>query len=140
MALSKIMYTAKVTAKGGREGEAISDDGRLRVKLGQPKDTAGNATNPEQLFAAGYAACFLSALKLVAGKKKITVSEESAVTAEVSLGPLGEGFGLGVKLVVALPGMDARQARELADAAHKVCPYSNATRNNVDVEIAVAGA
>lgn len=140
MALSKIMYTAKVTAKGGREGEAVSNDGLLRVKMSAPKETGGTATNPEQLFAAGYAACFLSALNLVAGKKKIAVSEESTVTAEVSLGPLGEGFGLAVKLLVSVPGMDAGQVRELAEAAHKICPYSNATRNNVDVEIVAAGA
>ena len=140
MSLSKIMYTARATAKGGREGEAASDDGHLRVRLGAPKEMGGKGgevTNPEQLFAAGYAACFLSALKLVAGKQKIAVSDESAITAEVSIGPKGEGFGLAVKLLASLPGVDKAKAEELVATAHKVCPYSNATRNNITVDIEV---
>ena len=110
------------------------------MKLAPPKEMGGkggNGANPEQLFAAGYSACFLSALKLVAGKKKIAVSDDAALTAEVSIGPVGEGFGLAVKLTAHLPGMDKAQAEDLAAQAHKVCPYSNATRNNIDVQLAV---
>ena len=141
MSLSKVLYTATATARGGRDGEAVSDDGNLRVKLGKPREMGGqggDATNPEQLFAAGYAACFLSALKLVAGKKKVAVSDAASVKAEVSIGPVGEGFGLAAKLTVSLPGVDKATAEELAATAHKVCPYSNATRNNITVDIAVA--
>lgn len=141
MTLSKVLYTAKATAKGGREGEAASDDGHLRVTLGAPREMGGNggdATNPEQLFAAGYAACYLSALKLVAGKKKIAVSDEATITAEVGIGPSGKGFGLVVKLKANLPGTDHAQGEELAALAHEVCPYSNAIRGNVNVGTTVS--
>jgi Ohr subfamily peroxiredoxin len=104
------------------------------VKL-SPPGTAGNGTNPEQLFAAGYAACFIGAIKAVAGKMKLTVPNDVAVDSEVDLGPTSLGYGIAVRLNVALPGMDRAQAQQLVDAAHQVCPYSNATRNNIDVEI-----
>lgn len=136
MELKKVMYTAKVTSTGGREGESVSDDGRLKLRMAPPTDMDPGATNPEQLFAAGYSACFLSALKLVAGKRKVETNG-AAVTAEVSLGTAGEAFGLAVKLLVSLPGLDAAKARELAAEAHTVCPYSNATRNNINVDIVV---
>lgn len=140
MALSKVMYSTKVTVKGGRDGEALSEDGHLNVKLGMPKELGGqggNVTNPEQLFGAGFAACFLGALKLVAGKKKIVIDKDPSILAEVSLGTLGQGLGLAVTLTVTLPGMDEKQAHELVEEAHKVCPYSNATRNNIDVTLVV---
>lgn len=141
MALSKVLYSATVTVKGGRDGEAASDDGNLKVKLAMPKElggAGGNATNPEQLFAAGYAACFLSALNLVAGKKKIALSKDASIKAVVSLGPVGERLGLEATLHVNLPGMDAKEAQALVEQAHQVCPYSNATRNNIDVHLDVS--
>ena len=143
MALSKIMYTTKVTVTGGRDGEAVSQDGHLNVKLGMPQELGGKGgevTNPEQLFGAGYAACFLSALNLVAGKKKVSLGPDAAITADVSLGQAGEGLGLAVTLEIRLPGMDKAQAEELVELAHKTCPYSNATRGNIDVTLVVKTA
>jgi lipoyl-dependent peroxiredoxin len=142
--LTKVLYTAKATAEGGREGHTASDDGRLDVKLVPPASMGGPAdgvgTNPEQLFAAGYASCFHSALKLVARRMKLD-ADDSSVTAEVSIGP-GEGmlgYGLAVKLTVALPKVDDReQAQQIVDTSHQVCPYSNATRGNVNVELSLA--
>lgn len=137
-----ILYTTKATATGGRDGSAKSEDGRLAVTLSTPKELGGNGaegTNPEQLFAAGYSACFLGALKFVASQKKIKLSADTAVTATVGIGPRddGKGFGLDVALAVTLPGVEAVQARELVDAAHIVCPYSEATRSNLDVRLSV---
>jgi lipoyl-dependent peroxiredoxin len=137
-----ILYTTKATATGGREGRAASEDGRLQITLSTPKELGGNGgdgTNPEQLFGAGYSACFLSAIKYVAGQKKVKLSEESAVTATVGIGPRedGKGFGLDVALAVTLPGVEAAQAREIVDAAHIVCPYSEATRSNLNVRISI---
>jgi len=140
MSLSKILYATKVTVTGGRDGEAVSEDGNLKLKLGKPKEMGGSGgavTNPEQLFAAGYAACFLSAMKLVADKKKIAISSTPSITAEVGIGPAGQGFGLAATLHVNLPGMDKAAARELMELAHQVCPYSNATRNNIEVKLDV---
>ena len=142
--LTKVLYTAKATAEGGREGHTASDDGRLDVKLVPPASMGGPAdgvgTNPEQLFAAGYASCFHSALKIVARRMKLD-ADDSTVTAEVSIGP-GEGmlgYGLAVALTVALPKVDdAEQAQALVDTAHQVCPYSNAIRGNVNVQLSVA--
>lgn len=141
MTLSKVLYSTTVTVKGGRDGEAESDDGNLKVKLAMPKElggAGGNATNPEQLFAAGYAACFLSALNLVAGKKKIALSKDASIKGTVSLGSVGERLGLEAALHVNLPGMDAKEALALVEQAHQVCPYSNATRNNIDVHLEVS--
>ncbi|UXN62651.1 organic hydroperoxide resistance protein [Phyllobacterium zundukense] len=137
-----ILYTTKATATGGREGRAASEDGRLQITLSTPKELGGNGgdgTNPEQLFGAGYSACFLGAIKYVAGQKKVKLSEESAVTATVGIGPRedGKGFGLDVALAVTLPGVEAAQAREIVDAAHVVCPYSEATRSNLNVRISI---
>jgi Ohr subfamily peroxiredoxin len=141
--LTKVLYTATATAEGGRDGRTASDDGRLDVvvtpppELGGPAD--GNGTNPEQLFAAGYASCFHSALKLVARRMKLD-AEGSTVTAKVGLGP-GEGmlgYGLTVELAVALPKVDdAEQRRALVETSHQVCPYSNAIRDNVNVTLTV---
>ena len=138
--LAKIMYTAKAHTTGGREGRSITDDGLLDVRLSPPKAMggAGNATNPEQLFAAGYSACFMGALKHVAGVKKVTVPADASVDASVDIGPIPQGFGIAVKLVVDLPGLDRTVAQDLLDAAHKVCPYSNATRGNIVVDLTLA--
>lgn len=129
------IYTAQVTSRGGREGFVKSSDGKLNLKLSQPSASADSATNPEQLFAAGYAACFHSALKLIAKNKGIE-TEGSEVAAEVSLFK-GDGadFRLAVTLNVSVPGLDAGQTQQLADEAHQVCPYSRATRGDIDVEV-----
>ncbi|WP_417584860.1 organic hydroperoxide resistance protein [Nitrincola sp.] len=132
-----LLYTASVTATGGRDGQAISDDGLLQVKLAAPKALGGqgDATNPEQLFAAGYAACFIGAMKFVAQQKKLPLPDDLSLRAEVGIGKIDGGFGLDVDLFVTLPGMDQTTAQALIDAAHLVCPYSNATRNNLDVRL-----
>jgi osmotically inducible protein OsmC len=137
--LDKVLYTAKAHTTGGREGRATTDDGLLDVTLQPPKEMGGKggATNPEQLFAAGYSACFIGALKFVAGQKKIAVPADTAVDASVAIGPIPDGFGLAVEMAVSLPGMDRAAAQELVDAAHIVCPYSNATRGNIDVTLTV---
>lgn len=138
----QILYTAHATATGGRDGRAASDDQRLDVPLNTPKElggAGGAGTNPEQLFAAGYAACFLSALKFVAAHTKAQLPADTNVSAEVGIGPNDRGgFGLAVSLQVALPGMEAGAAQALVNKAHEVCPYSNATRNNIDVGLRIA--
>jgi len=135
------LYTAKATSTGnGRGGRVESSDGNLATDLSVPKEMGGgggDGTNPEQLFAAGYSACFHSALQLVARKEKVKI-EGSSVTAEVGIGPDGTGYGLSVALVVDLPGVEPEVAEKFAAAAHQVCPYSNATRGNIDVELRVA--
>nr|WP_275423442.1 organic hydroperoxide resistance protein [Dactylosporangium siamense] len=141
MLLMAVLYTADVTATGdGRDGHVTSTDGIIDVDVAVPKEMggAGGATNPEQLFAAGYAACFHSALRLVARRAKASV-DGSEVNARVGIGPNGSGgFGLDVTLTVTLPGVDPAVARQLVDAAHQVCPYSNATRGNIDVKLELA--
>jgi lipoyl-dependent peroxiredoxin len=133
--LEKVMYTAKTHTTGGRsDGVARSDDGRLDVRLSRPGQP-GEGTNPEQLFAAGYSACFIGAIKAVAGKMNVTLPEGLAVDAEVDLGPIPNAFGIAARLNVSMPGMDRAQAQAVLDAAHKVCPYSNATRGNIDVTV-----
>ncbi|WHI45087.1 organic hydroperoxide resistance protein [Microbulbifer sp. JMSA004] len=136
------VYTAVATANGGRDGEAQSSDGKLSVKLSIPKELGGpggDGTNPEQLFAAGYSACFIGALKFVAGKEKVKVPEETTVRAEVGIGPQGKGFGLDIDLYIDLPGLDQATAEKIANTAHEeVCPYSNATRGNVDVRLHIS--
>lgn len=133
------LYTAVATATHGREGRAFTNDGRLDLELGIPTEMGGNGqgTNPEQLFAAGYSACFASALGLVGRQAKVDVSD-AAVTAEVGIGKEGEGFGLAVTLRVELPdSVDTETGRKLVEQAHQVCPYSNATRGNIPVELVV---
>ncbi|MFF6873760.1 MULTISPECIES: Ohr family peroxiredoxin [unclassified Streptomyces] len=133
------LYTAVATATHGREGRTVSSDGVLDLALGMPQALGGNGqgTNPEQLFAAGYAACFGSALGLVGRGAKVDVSD-AAVTAEVSIGKQGEGFGLAVTLRVELPdSVDEATGRKLVEQAHQVCPYSNATRGNIEVDLVV---
>lgn len=138
----KVLYTAQATATGGREGRASSNDERLDVKLSTPKELGGpggDGTNPEQLFAAGYSACFLSALKLVAAHAKTALPTDASVTAKVGIGPNDKGgFGLTAELRVALPGVEPATAQALVNKAHEVCPYSNATRGNIDVQLALA--
>ncbi|KAF7772653.1 hypothetical protein PMAN_b0238 [Pseudoalteromonas marina] len=138
--LQSVAYTAKATATGGREGVAKSDDGRLNVNLSTPKGLGGDdgqGTNPEQLFAAGYAACFIGALKFVAGSEKIALPSDTHINSEVSIGAIEGGFGIAVKLAVSLGDMDKTAAQELVNKAHQVCPYSNATRGNIEVELSV---
>jgi Ohr subfamily peroxiredoxin len=132
--LEKVLYTAKAHTTGGRDGASRTDDGKLDVKL-SPPGMGGSGTNPEQLFAAGYSACFIGAMKAVAGKMKATLPADLSVDAEVDLGPVGAGYGIAVRMNVSLPGMDRAAAQALVDTAHKVCPYSNATRGNIPVEI-----
>jgi Ohr subfamily peroxiredoxin len=137
-----VKYTTKATATGGRDGSARSEDGVLEVKLSTPKElggAGGDGTNPEQLFAAGYSACFIGALKAVGAGMKIKVPAETTVTATVGIGPRSEGgFGITADLLVTLPGLDREEAQKLVDAAHQVCPYSNATRGNVNVGLTLA--
>ena len=134
--LEKVLYTAHAHTTGGRDGHSKSDDGRLDVELSSP-GTAGTGTNPEQLFAAGYSACFVGAMKAVAGMKKITLPTDLSVNASVDLGKIPAGYGIAVRMEVDLPGMDRAAAQDLIDAAHQVCPYSNATRGNIEVAISL---
>ena len=136
----KILYTAHATSTGGREGTSRTDDGILDVKLTTPKQLGGNGlpgTNPEQLFAAGYSACFIGAMKHVAMLQKIALPADTSIKADVDIGPIPNGFGIQVALNVTVPGMDRAAAEKLVHAAHQVCPYSNATRGNVDVTLTV---
>lgn len=137
----KALYTAVATATGGRDGRAVSNDNVLDVKLTTPKElggAGGEATNPEQLFAAGYSACFIGALKFVASQSKRSIPADASITAHVGIGQIPGGFGLDIDLNISLPGLDQVDAQALVDAAHQVCPYSNATRGNVDVRLHVA--
>ena len=141
MAIDKILYTAHATSTGGREGASKSSDGVLDVKLTTPKELGGNGavgTNPEQLFAAGYSACFIGAMKHVAMMQKIALPADTSIKADVGIGPIPAGFGIQVALTVTIPGMQRAAAEQLVQAAHGVCPYSNATRGNIDVTLTVA--
>jgi osmotically inducible protein OsmC len=136
----KILYSATVSATGGRDGRSVSSDGVLDVKLAIPEEMGGpggGATNPEQLFAAGYSACFLGAMKLAAGKAKIVLPAKTMVTAIVGIGPISGGFGLEVELQIFAPGVDQMQIKMIIEKAHNVCEYSNATRGNIDVKLVV---
>lgn len=137
-----VKYRTSATATGGRDGRARTEDGRLEVQLATPKElggAGGEGTNPEQLFAAGYAACFLGALKVAGQQLKVRVPAETSITATVGIGPRSEGgFGITADLEVTLPGVDRADAQKVVEAAHQICPYSNATRNNVEVGLSVA--
>ena len=137
-----VKYRTTASATGGRDGSARTEDGSFEVKLSTPKElggAGGSGANPEQLFAAGYSACFLGALKVAGGQLKLKVPAETQVTATVGIGPRSEGgFGITADLTVDLPGLDRADAQRLVDAAHQICPYSNATRGNVDVGLTVA--
>ena len=141
MSLDRVLYTAHATSTSGREGTSKSSDGVLDVKLTTPKELGGNGatgTNPEQLFAAGYSACFLGAMKHVAMMQKVALPAETSITADVGIGPIPAGFGIQVAMTIAIPGMERATAEKLVQTAHGVCPYSNATRGNIDVTLTVA--
>ena len=143
MAIEKAIYTARAKAMGGRVGTAKSEDGQIDLRLDRPVEMGGkgNGTNPEQLFAAGYAACFIGALRVAAGKRHIRIPEDVAIDSAVSFGPLAggaEGFGIAVAMMIRLPGIERATAEDLVYLAHQVCPYSNATRGNIDVLLTVA--
>lgn len=137
-----VIYKTSATATGGRDGAAKSDDGSVDVKLVVPKEMGGPGgvgANPEKLFAAGYSACFLGAMKAMSGKVGVSVPTDATVTAEIGFGPRSEGgYGITANLTIAMPGVDKADAERLVHAAHEVCPYSNATRGNVDVGLTVA--
>lgn len=140
MSIEKVLYRASAQTTGGREGRAVSSDEKLDVVLSTPKELGGNGgdgTNPEQLFAAGYSACFMGALKHVAAQEKVKLPDNAWVGAEVGIGPIATGFGIEVALNVRLPDMDESHANALVEKAHVVCPYSNATRGNIDVTLNV---
>jgi osmotically inducible protein OsmC len=140
MSLENVLYRANAKSTGGREGRSVSSDGVLDVKLTTPKELGGAGavgTNPEQLFAAGYSACFIGALKFVGGRDKIAVPADASIDATVGIGPIPTGFGIEVELKISLPGVDRATAEKLVAAAHVVCPYSNATRGNIDVTLTI---
>ena len=140
MSIEKVLYTAHAKATGGRDGRAVSSDGVLDVKLATPRELGGGGgagTNPEQLFAAGYSACFIGAIKFVAGRDKIPLPADVSIDGSVGIGAVPNGFGIEVTLKVSLPGMPRAEAEALVQKAHVVCPYSNATRGNIDVRLIV---
>ena len=141
MSIEKVLYRAKATATGGRDGRATSSDNVLDIKLTTPKElggAGGDGTNPEQLFAAGYSACFLSAMKFVASQQKLQLPADTRVTGQVGIGQIPTGFGIEVELTISIPGLARADAEALVQKAHIVCPYSNATRNNIDVTLTIA--
>jgi Ohr subfamily peroxiredoxin len=138
MKIEQVLYRAHAKATGGRDGRAVSSDNALDVKLSTPRElggAGGDGTNPEQLFAAGYSACFIGALKFVAAQDKIALPADLAIEGSVGIGKIAHGFGIEVELKISLPGVPADTARALVDKAHTVCPYSNATRGNIDVTL-----
>ena len=135
-----VLYKTSAKATGGRDGTAATLDGALDVKLATPKELGGGGgagNNPEQLFAAGYAACFIGAMKFVAMQQKVALPADTSISADVGIGPIPQGFGIQVALHVKIPGMDKAAAQKLVEAAHQVCPYSNATRGNIEVALDV---
>jgi osmotically inducible protein OsmC len=139
----KTLYTAHGSATGGREGQAATDTGNVKLVLNTPKELGGGGgegTNPEQLFAMGYSACFLGALKFVAGKEKVKIPDDAKVSADIGIGARddGQGFGITAKLTVSIPGLDKAAVEDLVKKAHVVCPYSHATKGNIPVETTVA--
>jgi len=137
--IEKVIYQAHAKSTGGRDGTTRTSDGLLDLKLAVPKEMGGpgNGVNPEQLFAAGYSACFIGAMKFVAGTQKIALPADTSINATVGIGQIPQGFGIEVQLEVHIPGMDLAAAKTLVDKAHQVCPYSNATRGNIEVTITV---
>ena len=136
--IEKILYKGEAKSVGGREGQSISSDQSLNVKLSTPKElggAGGTGTNPEQLFAAGYSACFLGALKVVSLKEKVILPSETAINAIVGFGPIAHGYLIEAELQISMPGVDRAVANSLIEKAHQVCPYSNATRGNIDVTL-----
>jgi osmotically inducible protein OsmC len=141
MSIEKVLYRAHARATGGRDGRAVSSDNVLDVKLTLPREMGGAGevgTNPEQLFAAGYSACFLGALKYVAGQQKVILPATTSIEGSVGIGQIPTGFGIEVELKINVPGLPREQVEALVEKAHIVCPYSNATRGNIDVKLVVA--
>lgn len=144
MAIEKALYTAHATSTGGRTGSTESSDGKIRLQLSTPKELGGDGgpgTNPEQLFASGYSACFIGAMKAVAASQKLKLPAEVSIRSEVSIGPMAGkpgAFGIAVAMAVSVPGMDKAAVEALVKTAHEVCPYSNATRGNIDVTFSIA--
>ncbi|MEI2416855.1 organic hydroperoxide resistance protein [Orrella sp. JC864] len=141
MSIEKVLYTAQATATGGREGRAVSSDQALDVRLSTPRElggAGGPGTNPEQLFAAGYSACFLGAMKFVASQSKQALPADTQITGRVGIGQIPGGFGIEVELTISVPGLPREDVQAIVDKAHQVCPYSNATRGNIDVRLVVA--
>jgi Ohr subfamily peroxiredoxin len=140
MSIEKVLYTAHAKVTGGRDGRAVSSDGILDVKLATPREmggVGGAGTNPEQLFAAGYSACFIGAMKFVAARDKIVLPGDISIEGSVGIGAIPNGFGIEVTLKVSVPGLPRADAESLVQKAHIVCPYSNATRGNIDVRLIV---
>lgn len=140
MSIEKVLYTAHAKATGGRDGRAVSTDGILDVKLATPRElggAGGAGTNPEQLFAAGYSACFIGAMKFVAARDKLSLPADVSIEGSVGIGPIPTGFGIEVTLKVSVPGLLRADVESLVQKAHVVCPYSNATRGNIDVRLLV---
>ena len=137
--LQKVVYQAHATSTGGRDGTTRTSDGLIDLKLAVPKEMggAGGGVNPEQLFASGYSACFIGAMKFVAGTQKIALPADTRINATVGIGPIPQGFGIEVQLEIHVPGMELAAAQALVEKAHAVCPYSNATRGNIDVTLTV---
>jgi len=140
MSIENVLYRAHAKATGGRDGRAVSSDNVLDIKLTTPKElggAGGDGTNPEQLFAAGYSACFIGALKFVAGQQKIALPASTSIEGSVGISPIPTGFGIEVELKISIPGLDRAVVEDLVQKAHVVCPYSNATRGNIDVTLTV---
>ena len=140
MSIEKVLYTAHAKATGGRDGRAVSSDGILDVKLVKPRELGGTGspgTNPEQLFAAGYAACFIGAMKFVASRDKINLPADLSIASSVAIGAIPNGFGIEATLKISVPGMPHAERESLVQEAHRVCPYSNATRGNINVRLIV---
>jgi osmotically inducible protein OsmC len=140
VAIEKVLYVAHAGVTGGRDGRAVSSDGMLDVRLAKPRELGGlggPGTNPEQLFAAGYAACFIGAMKVVAAREKLSLPPDLFIDASVGIGPVKSGFGIEATLKISVPGMARADAESLVQKAHGVCPYSNATRGNIDVRFIV---
>lgn len=138
MSIEKVLYRAHARATGGRDGRAVVPDSGLDLRLTTPRElggAGGDGANPEQLFAAGYSACFIGAMKFVAAREKIALPQDAAIDGSVGIGQIPNGFGIEVELKISLPGMDRAAAQALIEKAHVVCPYSNATRNNIDVTL-----
>jgi len=138
--VEKVIYQAHATSTGGRDGTTKTSDGLLELRLAVPKEMggAGGGVNPEQLFAAGYSACFIGAMKFVAGTQKLVMPANASINATVGIGQIPAGFGIEVQMVVSLPGMEREAALALINKAHEVCPYSNATRGNIEVTLTLA--
>lgn len=140
MSVEKVLYRSTATATGGRDGRGVSEDGKLDLKLTTPRElggAGGEGTNPEQLFAVGYSACFLGAMKFVANRDKLPMPSDVSVTGAVGIGAIPNGFGIEVDLRISLPGVERSIAQTIIDRAHIVCPYSNATRGNIDVRLSL---